>query len=263
VLYGYTLCNLQRAPRADELNSLPQAPPAATPIVPSVAPTPNATVSAETNASAVISIKSVIPGYVDQGVTMVPMRPLCDFLGAKIAYHDSIITVSRDAAPLNSQNRKPSFITLRAGGETAQMQDGNGLKTVRLPLPADERLGTTFLPARFFAEAFDAEITMGAGQTIIIKSGDRTGVLQTNTTAQYQGRDAARVTIVNHVGRALSIRLTGPQNIAIELGRKQSVSHLLRPGVYYYRAASTGMKTVKGARRLMAGRKAPWSWGRR
>lgn len=244
VAASVTIFSLWSTPWADELHTLPQAPVVAAPPLTAV------------------TIKSAIPPYVDQGVTMVPMRPLCSFLGAGITYHDSILTIFRSAAPGNPGSNSLS-VTLRAGGETAQIRNGSELRTVRLPLPAEERLGTTFLPARFFAEAFGAEIFLEKGGGVQIKSGERTGVLQPLTQPVYNGNDAARVTIVNHVGRALSIRLTGPQNLALELGRKQSVTRTLKPGVYYYRAASIGMKTVKGTRRLLAGRKATWSWGRR
>ena len=239
---------------ADELDALPSAPT----VLPTPLPTPLATQTqpvANSQGDEVI-IKSVIPSYVDQGVMMVPMRPLCDFLGVKNTYHDSIITLVAE---------KPRLITvtLRAGGETAQIQSGGETKTMRLPLRAEERLGTTFLPLRFLADAFEAEIVRNKTNSIVVKSGTRTGVLQTEFGSIYSGGDAARITIVNNVGRALSIRLTGPQNLNVELGRKQSFTRSLRPGVYYYRAASTGMKTVKGSRRLLAGRKAIWAWGRR
>ena len=73
----------------------------------------------------------------------------------------------------------------------------------------------------------------------------------------------AQLTIVNRTGRALSLRLNGPQKLAIELGRSQSITRSIRPGVYYYKAAAVGLKTHGGVRRLLAGHKATWSWGRR
>jgi len=262
ILTAAAVVGLWSSLRANEIDMLPQAPtmsaPTPVPKLPEPVATPTPTAVPK---SPYIAIPSAIPSYVDVGVTMVPMRPLADFLGVTTTYHDSIITLSSSGTTAGGAST-PRTITLRNGGNSAQVQQGTERKTIKLPKAAEERLGTVFLPLRFFADVFGAEILPTKGAAILIKQGDRTGEFQ-SPVVSYSGGDAARVTIVNYVGRAISLRLTGPQNFNIELGHWQSVQRTLKPGIYYFRAASRGMKTVTGQRRLMAGRKATWSWGRK
>ena len=206
-------------------------------------------------------IRTDVPPYTDRAIAMAPLKPLCEFLGAKPQYSDGIVTLSKTFLQNPPGLRT---ITVRTGGTVAQIQDGNGQRAVRLPLPVEVRLGAIFVPLRFTVEALGGEVErIPEGEVTIIREADRVGVLTPIAQEGYRGRDAATVTITNRVGRALSLRLAGPQRLAIELGRNSTITRKVRPGVYAYQAASTGMKTRSGVRRLIAGRKATWAWGRR
>jgi len=192
---------------------------------------------------------------------MAPMRPVCSFLDASLQYSDGIITITKTFA---SDPPGQRTITLRSGGRTARIQDSGGSRTVNLPRPAEERLGTVFLPLRFIVQALGAELKKSAySRSGQIETAERIGVLVTPPQPNYKGGDAVRVTLVNRVGGALSLRLAGPQRLIFELGRDEKVTRAMRPGVYYYLAASRGMKPASGVRRLLAGHKTTWAWGRR
>jgi len=205
------------------------------------------------------TIDTDVPYYVDQGVTMAPLRPIVEFMGAKVQYSDGILNISKVL-----ENGETEALIFRVGGKSAQLRRGATLRTVALPLQVDKRLGVTFVPLRFVVEALGGHVrpVLEANGGVYIQSGDLKGVLRPTAQAGYRGADAARITFSNRVGRALSIRLSGPQSLAIELGRGQTLTRAVKPGVYYYKAASTGMRTRQGARRLSAGQKATWSWGR-
>jgi hypothetical protein len=205
------------------------------------------------------TIVSDAPYYIDAGVTMAPLRPVAEFMGAKVQFSDGILTVSKttDFGPSHS-------VICRVGGRSAQIREGADLRTVALPLPVENRLGVVFVPLRFLVESLAGKVqpVLGADAGVLILSDDLKGVLRTTAQEGYRGADAARITFSNRVGRAISIRLSGPQSLAVELGRGQTITRSVRPGVYYYKAASTGMRPRQGARRLSSGQNATWSWGR-
>lgn len=211
-------------------------------------------------ARSAITIPSPTPYYIDSGVTMAPMRPLCDFLGIGVNVLDGILTLTQ---PIE-ETGKTKMITLRLGGKNAQISLGGAPQTVALGLPAETRLGNTFLPVRFIKESFGVVIGFRArDNALVVRDGERTGVLTSPVTPEYRGGNAATLTITNRVGRALSLRLSGPQSLILELGKNQSVTRRVKPGVYYYKAGSAGMKPRSGARRLPGGRRSNWSWGRK
>lgn len=227
------------------LNELPLAP-AAPPI---------------TEAAGEVAISSPVPYYVDRGVTMVPIRPLCEFLGVRITMLDRVLTLAKQS---EGDPAKLRLITLRVNGSRAQITDGVTTRQAALARPAEMRLGNTFVQLRFVAESFGATLSFRArDKALVIAFEGRIGVLTPPAINQYNGSDVSTLTITNRVGRALSLRLGGPQSVVLELANGQSVTRRLRPGVYYYQAGSAGMKPRSGARRLLAGRRSTWSWGTR
>ncbi|MBV9467906.1 MAG: hypothetical protein JO316_23205 [Abitibacteriaceae bacterium] len=238
-----------QANHADEMQSLPPAPSSsATPVTP-------------TTQSTIEKIITDVPPYTDKAVAMAPMRPLCAFLGAHVEYSDGIITLTKSFGQTPPGTR---IITIRTGGGVAQVQDTTGRHTVRLSLPAEERLNVVFVPLRFIVQVLGGSVDrIPEGEITVIRVGERAGILTPIAQEGYRGPDAARLTIMNQVGRALSLRLVGPQHVSVELGRNSTITRSVRPGVYAYRAASTGMKPMSGTRRLLAGRKAIWAWGHR
>ena len=194
--------------------------------------------------------------YVEHGVAMAPLAVTCDFLGAKVTCVDGLVTVVKSFAEGAART-----ITFRLGGKTAQIIDGGNTRTVKLDRSPEARLGTSFAPAKFMVEILGGELEVDAESVPLkVKSGPREAVFAKRDN--YNGSDAARVTLGNHVGRAISLRLSGPQKLRVELADGATLFLPLPPGLYYYQAGSSGMKTIKGARRLLAGRKTNWSWGR-
>lgn len=211
----------------------------------------------EIGATAIIKLQSDVPPYVDQKVAMVPLRPLLSFLGATATYHDGAVDIEQ-RVPFERS------ISMRVNSKKAWVKDENGRRGATLPVEVEERLGTVFVPLRFSAQALGAHVEHSPeGAGALVRYEGRAAVIEAIAQEGYRGSDATRIIIFNHIGKPLSLRLTGPQNIAVELGRSQSVSRSLRPGVYYYRAASKGMKPVIGVRRLLPGQKATWDWRRR
>lgn len=207
------------------------------------------------------TILSPVPYYIDRGVTMAPVRPLCEFLGIEMRMLDRVLTLTQARGDDASKNR---VMTMRIGGHNAQITENGESRTVALSLPAETRLGNTFLPVRFMKDAFSVMIGFRArDNALVIRNATKTGVLSPPLLTEYTGSNASIITITNRVGRALSLRLNGPQKIVLELGKNQSLTRRVRPGVYYYKGGSAGMKPRSGARRLPGGRRSTWSWGTR
>lgn len=198
--------------------------------------------------------------YVDEGTAMVPARPVCEFLNAKITFHDGLLTVVKTFGEPNIARS----ISMRIGGKSAQIWDGGASRAINLPRATEKRLNTIFVPAKFLVEILGGELTNDKDFVPqFIKEGARHAVFSSNYAEPYKGSDAARVTIVNRIGNALSLRLTGPQKRRVEIGRNDKITLHLKPGLYYYQAGSTGMQTVNGSRRLLAGRQTTWAWGKK
>lgn len=214
--------------------------------------------SAQTqNDEAIIRLKSDVPPYIDQGVAMVPMRPLLAFLGATAIYRDGSVFI-------NQASPSKRALMLRMDSRNVRLTDDKGQRNLLSPIAVEERLGVVFVPLRFFTALFGASVEQSLeGAGAFVHFDKRAALIDPIAQEGYRGPDATRVTIANRVGKALSLRLTGPQNIAVELGRGQSATRSMRPGVYYYRAASLGMRPTTGVRRLLPGKKATWAWGRR
>lgn len=197
--------------------------------------------------------------YVDRGVAMVPARQVCDFLGAKIVFADNLLTIVKSFGEPN-QSR---MVSVRIGGKSAQISDGSSSRNVALPRLAELRLGTIFLPAKFLVEILGGELEVNK-QFVpqAIRENQRRAIFTSSNAAPYRGQDAARITVINRIGRALSLRLTGPQSLRLEIGHNEKVSLQAKPGVYYYKAGSSGLQPAQGARRFFAGRQTTWVWGK-
>jgi hypothetical protein len=197
-------------------------------------------------------------GYADNGVAMAPLRPVCDFLKAQVSFHDGLITIVKTFGEPNLART----ITLRLGGKSAQIWDGAS-RVVTLSRPAESRLGTIFLPAKFLVEILGGELEVDkTGVPKTVREGERLAIFASSDAASYKGGDAGRVTLINRVGKALSLRLNGPQKLRVEIAHGDKIYLQVKPGLYYYQAGCAGMQTINGARRLLAGRKTSWAWGK-
>jgi hypothetical protein len=221
--------------------------------------TAESSATSSATANPLVLIPSPVPSYIDRGVTMVPLRPIADFLGISISVHSGIITLSQYIAG----SEKPTMATLRLNARAAQIANDGKLSTMTLRLPAEARLGNTFVPLRFMADVFHAEASFRVpDNAIVLRTASKIGVLTPNMPPEYKGNNAATLTLVNRIGKPLSLRLNGPQKIALELGRGQKITRRVAPGVYYYKAVCAGMGPRSGARRLSSGGRVNWIWGR-
>ena len=197
--------------------------------------------------------------YVESGVAMAPVRPVCDFLRAKLGVHDGLLTIVKTF----DEPTVTRTISMRIGGKSAQVWDGAASRTISLSRATESRLGTVFVPAKFLVEILGGELLTDKNfKPLSIKDGERMGNFSSNYDGPYTGGDAARVIISNRVGHTLSLRLTGPQKLRIEIGNNKKIYLRVKPGLYYYQAGCTGMQTIKSARRLLAGRQTIWAWGK-
>lgn len=197
--------------------------------------------------------------YVEGGVAMAPARQVCEFLRAKLSVHDGLLTIVKTF----DEPAVTRTISMRIGGKSAQVWDGDTSRTVSLPKATESRLGTVFVPAKFLIEILGGELVTDKNfKPLSMKDNERIGVFVSNYDAPYTKGDAARVTISNRVGRALSLRLSGPQKLRVEIGNNEKISLRVKPGLYYYQAGCSGMQTIKSARRLLAGRQTTWAWGK-
>lgn len=100
--------------------------------------------------------------YSENGIAFVPMRPIFEALGASLTWEPkskTIIGTSYDTT-----------LTLTVGVKTAVV---NG-QSVKLDAAPVQKNGTTFVPARFVAEALEAEVLWdNAAQTVRIKSSEQ------------------------------------------------------------------------------------------
>ena len=252
--------------RADELQSLPpatndtqikqEAPARTGPSDKISAP------SAMAPVSQIMRIASDVPAYIERGVVMVPLRPLAQFLGFRIRNLLGVVVVeSSDANSAFGGTR----LMLRNGSAKAQIEKNGVARVLALPLAMQTRLGNAFVPARVISAVFGAtaQAVPEENGIILSNSAGRKGLFSSIAHNGYRGDDAARVVIENNVGRALSLHLSGPQDVRIELGSRARITRNLRPGVYNFRAAANGMKTRNGVRHFVAKQRATWNWGRK
>jgi hypothetical protein len=223
------------------------------------------------------------PYYVDKGVTMIPIRPICDFLGLEISYRSGLISISgtlpAPIVPLGDESQKssdnqsdkdtnmeqsnpPIFVNFRDGSRVAQIIQGIHNRTSTLELAPEMRLGVTFVPLRFLSVAFNAKVAFNSGTGLItVQSGDRLGYLRQPDQCGKNVKKTVQLTVANRVGRAFTLQLKGPCHFRIELGRLQKVVAKLPAGLYEYTAVSKGAYPRHGKRWLRKGATVNWTFG--
>lgn len=227
-------------------------------------------------------ISGKTPYYVDKGVTMIPIRPICEFFGLDVSYRSGLISISgKLPAPIvpndqpeeseeeqmnsgenSSQSNPPIFINFRDGSRVAQIIEGVHNRTSTLDLAPETRLGVTFVPLRFISVAFNAKVDYNAGTGLItVQSGNRLGYLRQPDQCGANVAKTVKLTVANRVGRAFTLQLKGPCNFRIELGRLQKVVVSLPAGLYEYTAVSKGAYPRHGKRWLRKGATVNWSFG--
>ncbi|MEO6907539.1 MAG: copper amine oxidase N-terminal domain-containing protein [Abditibacteriaceae bacterium] len=223
------------------------------------------------------------PYYVDKGVTMIPIRPICDFLGLSITYRAGLISIYGTLPmPVAAQKDQPQktdgnssgtdansaqtnttiFVNFRDGSRVAQIIEGAHNRTSTLELAPETRLGVTFVPLRFLSVAFNAKVSYNAGTGLItVQSGDRLGYLRQPNQCNKNVKKTVSLTVANRVGRAFTLQLKGSCNFRIELGRYQKVVAKLPAGLYQYTAVSKGTYPRHGKRWLRKGATVNWTFG--
>jgi peptide/nickel transport system substrate-binding protein len=123
--------------------------------------------------SAPVQLVSSTPPVLYEGTTLVPIRVVADWLGASTSY-DSV-TGKLDVTGLGHT------VNMRIGVDTAWV-DG---QLVTLSVPPIIHQGSTLVPLRFVANAFDAQVTYDAAQRTILlqKSGREASLKVPQTTA--------------------------------------------------------------------------------
>lgn len=218
----------------------------------------------------VVAISGKAPYYIDAGSAMVPIRPIADFLGLEIKYHGGVVSIS-GALPSLRQDKKgnaeemathPIFVNLREGSAVAQVIEGVHNRTFDLDSAPETRLGVMFVPLRFVASAFDAEVNYNAESSLItVQSGNRIGYLRQPDQCGSAAAKTVNLTVLNRVGKPLSLQLEGPCHFRIELGRLQKVTVKLPPGLYTYTAASKDAHARRGKHWLRKGAEINWTFG--
>jgi hypothetical protein len=97
----------------------------------------------------------VIYPYNEDGVTMVPMRPIFEALGARVTWIDSSKTVIAQ--------KGDTLVKLTIDDYTAYI---NGVETPLISTPTI-KLGTTMVPLRFVAEALGADVNWDTNTKVI------------------------------------------------------------------------------------------------
>ena len=94
---------------------------------------------------------TTVYGYTaPSGSTLVPVRSLAEWCGAKVSYDAKTKTIYCDSFQAN--------ISLTIGSKAAQVESRDENRTVSLTQPATEIDGYTLVPLRFVAEAFGCNV---------------------------------------------------------------------------------------------------------
>ncbi|AEF93997.1 copper amine oxidase-like domain-containing protein [Desulfotomaculum nigrificans CO-1-SRB] len=113
------------------------------------------------------------PTAVENGTTLVPLRPIFQSLGANVTWDDGTKTVTATKGDL--------VLTLRIGYKTAYLNH----QPIALQVPAKVIEGSTMVPLRFVSEALGADVNWdGTSKTITITSNSPPP--QTNTVPNNQ-----------------------------------------------------------------------------
>jgi|GEM_PF-2355458 len=228
----------------------------------------------------VVAISGKVPYYVDNGTAMVPIRPICEFLGLETTYRSGIVsitgilqssskTLAADESDDSDEEKagkapqgNPIFVNFRVGNKVAQIIEGVHNRTFNLDAVPEMRLGVTFVPLRFVASAFDSKVTYNAKNALItVQKGNRIGYLRQPDQCSANVKKTVKLTVANRVGRAFTLQLKGPCSFRIELGRLQKVTVKLPAGLYEYTAVSRGVYPKRGKRWLRSGAQVNWTFG--
>jgi len=100
------------------------------------------------------------------GQSLVPLRPIFQWLEADVKFDAATQTITA--------TKGTRVVTLKVGGMSATI-DGN---PVQLEAPATSREGTTYVPLRFVAEAFEVAVKWDPDKRLIyLIKGDRAGMI--------------------------------------------------------------------------------------
>jgi hypothetical protein len=129
------------------------------------------------------SIETDVPPYQSKGTVMVPMRAIFQWLGAEVGFDSGT-----------------GLITAKRGEQTVSLKPGDKAATVNgeektMSTPAESKDGRTFVPVRFVAESFGADVTWEASTaTVKIKDRERVGtmVVDRQELASQSGRPAEK-----------------------------------------------------------------------
>ncbi len=174
------------------------------------------TVSASTGISVYVDGEKV--SYDSQpitqnGSTLVPLRQTFEALGASVVWNSATQTITA--------NKDETDIKLTIGSKTAY-KDG---KSFNISVPASVVSGRTYVPLRFVAESFGADVSWNGGtQTVIIESSD-TPSLSTESTTSPLGFSFGNSTLI-YKGKTYDIinvdggNISGNRedNVAVDIG---------------------------------------------
>ncbi len=147
------------------------------------------------------------------GSTLVPLRQTFEALGASVVWNNATQTINA--------NKDDTNIKLTIGSNTAYKDN----KSFNISVPATVVSGRTYVPLRFVAESFGADVKWdSATQTVIIESSDIVSVPTETTTSPlgftfgdstltYMGKDYDIITVE---GGDLSGNRE--KNVAVDIG---------------------------------------------
>ena len=133
-------------------------------------------------------IKTDAPAYQSKGAVMVPMRAIFEWLGAEVSFDSATGGITA--------KRGEQIVSLKAGSKTATV---NG-ETKTMSASAESRNGRTFVPVRFVAEAFGAEVGWDQQtNTVIVEAGDRRGTISVDRPLHSAESPAVKTPKAKHV----------------------------------------------------------------
>lgn len=114
---------------------------------------PPATTTTPAAKPAPVELSGPVPAFMAKDVTMVPFRPVFEWLGMTIEWDAPTKTVRATRA-----DGTPRSLSLVVGKPQALVDD----QPVKLPAPPVSRAGTTFVPLRFVAETLHVAVVWDA-----------------------------------------------------------------------------------------------------
>lgn len=131
----------------------------------------------------------LMPPIVINDRTLVPVRELCEALGAFVQYKDGVITIERDDDTLIMQIGENET---KINGARIKIPDGLTPKLINFP----EQSAKTMVPARFIAEKLGKTVDFDSKtDTVLIYDGEKTEEFATITDAKYSISTDKRLTL--------------------------------------------------------------------